>query len=193
MGKRHNLCGHPAYKIWLQMKQRCTNPKTKFFKYYGGRGISVCDRWMKSFPAFAQDMGERPEGFTLDRINTDGNYEPGNCRWASRKEQMFNVRCARKVTIEGVEYIASLLADMSGLKTDTIIARAKRNLTLQEVLDPKRRVFLEGLAMSPNNQHKTHCRHGHEYTPENTYRTPAGYRQCRQCNRIQTLKSRGKL
>lgn len=84
--------GTNGYWAWVQMKQRCNNPNNRNYKYYGGRGIKVCDRWAKSFIAFIEDMGERPNGLTLDRINVDGNYEPGNCRWATWSEQQLNKR-----------------------------------------------------------------------------------------------------
>lgn len=83
---------HPLYSTWYGMKQRCNNPKDPKYKYWGARGISVCERWMNSFKAFVEDMGERPEGTTIDRINNDGNYEPCNCRWASYVEQNRNQR-----------------------------------------------------------------------------------------------------
>lgn len=89
---KHGASESSEFKSWASAKQRCFNPKNKGYKYWGGRGITMCDRWRDSFAAFIEDMGSRPKGLSLDRINNDGNYEPGNCRWTDRITQRRNSR-----------------------------------------------------------------------------------------------------
>jgi hypothetical protein len=93
---KHGMSFTPEYKAWCNMKNRCLNPKLPIYKYYGGRGIKVCDRWMNSFENFLADMGKKPSlELTIDRVDNNGNYEPGNCRWATMKEQSFNKRTTK--------------------------------------------------------------------------------------------------
>lgn len=94
---RHGMCESREYRTWASMLKRCTKPGAKAFPYYGGRGIAVCDRWLHSFENFYADMGPKPQGLSIDRINNDGNYEPGNCRWATAKQQAANKRPRRKL------------------------------------------------------------------------------------------------
>lgn len=94
--RKHGHCGNNAptteYHIWSAMIQRCTNPRNTDFHNYGGRGISVCQEWRDSFELFLNDVGRRPRNLTLDRIDNNGNYEPGNVRWATKSQQTRNSR-----------------------------------------------------------------------------------------------------
>lgn len=100
---RHGMKKTRVYTSWRGMKSRCLNDKTRDYNNYGGRGIKVCERWMK-FSNFYKDMGDCPEGFTLDRIDVNGNYEPSNCRWADKTTQSENRRvfCKNKTGCTGV-------------------------------------------------------------------------------------------
>lgn len=176
----------PYYHVWRSMKDRCLNPNSKAYPDYGGRGISICDSWLNDYRQFAEDMGERPKGYSLDRIDNDGDYSPENCKWSSRKEQQRNQRVTRMVVIEGKEYRAVDLADISGLKTDSIVERADQNLSYEEVICPKKRVFTDGLALGgkangKRQQSKTHCPQGHPYDAANTRYSKEGFRRCRAC------------
>jgi hypothetical protein len=119
---KHRLCESGAYASWDAMIQRCTNPKTKKYAYYGGRGISVCAQWLSSFEQFHSDMGDRPIGMTIDRRETNGNYEPGNCKWATKSEQALNKRQRFMWVVNGAEYkTIAAASDEFGVCHQTIL------------------------------------------------------------------------
>lgn len=122
--RRDNMA---EYKCWDHMVYRCVNPDSEAYANYGGRGITVCERWRDSFDAFLNDMGSRPSRLhTIDRIDNDGNYEPGNCRWATKREQANNKRDTVKVAYHGREVTISDLRLAAGLKHSTLFMRIQK-------------------------------------------------------------------
>lgn len=128
-----DFSGRAIYNTWYAMLHRCYNPSNANYRYYGGRGIRVCERWRKSRRAFVSDMGPRPEGMTLDRIDNDGDYEPGNCRWATRTEQQNNTRLTHFVEINGTRLSVSEWARKIGISPTGFRGRV-RALPPSEVL-----------------------------------------------------------
>ena len=121
----HGLKGTPTYNSWKSMKTRCLNQRSNNWQRYGGRGIVICERWL-SFPNFLADMGERPEGTSLDRIDNNGPYEPGNCRWATREEQANNTSQNIFADWGGQRKTATQLARMLGLNNKRVSKHVKR-------------------------------------------------------------------
>lgn len=127
-----------SYISWSSMLQRCNNKNHTSYKNYGGRGISVCDRWLK-FENFYEDMGERKKGVTLDRIDNNGNYEPENCRWATYLQQGNNTRRTKDVECRGKSQSLSQWARELGLSRSCLSARIARGMSIEEALSPKRK------------------------------------------------------
>lgn len=118
----HGRSKEPIYRIWRAMLTRCRNPNSRAYLNYGGRGIDVCPRW-EVFANFYSDMGDRPQGMSLDRIDNDLGYSPKNCRWADRRTQNLNVRGRRQITANGRTMHIVEWADETGLSVSTIWAR----------------------------------------------------------------------
>lgn len=115
-----------TYDVWAAMIQRCTNSNNPNYPRYGGRGITVCDRW-RTFENFLADMGERPAGLSIEREDNDGHYAPGNCRWATRAEQASNTRRNVKVTLQGQTKTVSEWCRDLGLNVSTVFKRISRS------------------------------------------------------------------
>ncbi len=128
---RRGLKGR-TYRAWIAMRTRCRNPRQPGWDDYGGRGISIAPEW-ESFEQFLSDMGECPEGMTLDRIDSDGGYGPGNCRWATRAEQNRNTRRNVFVDYQGQRMTISEAARASGLLASTLSARVRAGKTGAEL------------------------------------------------------------
>lgn len=167
--KTHGLGRSRIQKIWWCMNNRCYNPRSKDYPMYGGRGINVCDNWRASPVALLADMGEPPEGKSLDRKDNDGNYEPSNCQWATPTQQARNTRSNKLISFNGKTQPMAAWAEEFGLKKATLHDRLKSGWEIERAL-----------TTSATPAILTHCKHGHEFTVENTY-INEGSRHCRKC------------
>lgn len=123
------------YRAYLSMKDRCCRPENHAYSQYGGRGICVCDRWLDSFQNFIADMGPKPDpSYSLDRKENNGNYEPGNCRWATRTEQARNTRRSQNLTLGAETLSLTAWSKKSGLDKKTITKRLAKGMSVAEAL-----------------------------------------------------------
>lgn len=132
----HDASGRSTreYAAWRAAKNRCANPRNRSYPHYGGRGITMCEAWLK-YENFLSDMGKCPPGLTLDRIDNNGNYEPGNCRWASVSAQANNRRTNRILHHEGLSLTVSQWSARTGISTARIIQRIKKGWSTQRALE----------------------------------------------------------
>jgi hypothetical protein len=136
--RTHGMSKTPEYRVWSLMRDRCSNPNNKKFADYGGRGIAVHATWQTSFEAFFADMGKRPfPRAEIERINNNGNYEPGNCRWATRQEQTRNKRNNHLLTFNGRTQTIAAWAGETGIPARTIRKRVVEfGWDVAKALDP---------------------------------------------------------
>jgi len=122
------------YKTWSWMKARCLQKKSGNYKYYGGRGIKVCDRWMV-FENFLEDMGKQPERSSLDRIDSNGDYTPENCKWSNKEEQMNNTRRNTQITYKSKTQTLAQWSRETGIPVGIILKRLKSGMDYADVFD----------------------------------------------------------
>ncbi len=133
----HGMLNTPIYRSWQSMIQRCVNPNNDRYAQYGGRGIKVYSRWRNNFFNFLNDMGDRPKGTSLDRIDNDGNYTPVNCRWATPLEQQNNMKSNIRVSIGGTTHSIAQWARIKRINAHTIRCRIRRGWpSIKAVLEP---------------------------------------------------------
>ena len=130
----HGMTNTRVYGIWQQMKDRCLNSKNPHFYCYGGRGITVCERWKNSFENFLSDMGNPNNDLSIDRIDPDGNYEPSNCRWATVYQQAHNKRNTIRVTIDGVTDTIDKWEELSPVRGHTIRKRLRQGYNARDAV-----------------------------------------------------------
>lgn len=136
----HGCTDTVLHNLWMGMLSRCSNKNEKSYPRYGGRGISVCDRWKESFVNFKNDVGERPDGCSLDRINNDGNYEPGNVRWATRAVQARNTRRTIMITAFGETLCIQDQANKFAIGASIVRSRINLGWSIEDALTtPPRR------------------------------------------------------
>jgi len=138
--ERHGMNKSPEHRIWVGMKQRCYNPNKKDYKWYGAKGITVCDEWLNSFVAFFEHVGNRPSpSHSIDRIDTTKGYEKGNVKWSTQKEQIDNTTVVRMVEINGKTQSISAWEREMGLSKGRVKARENSGWSTQEaILTPSR-------------------------------------------------------
>lgn len=184
-----------AYSRWRQMIARCTNPRHVGWKNYGGRGITVCDRWLASFDAYYEDVNDPPfDGATIDRIDNDGDYTCGQCpdeirnwRWATRQTQSLNRRPYVSFESKKTHCPAGHAYD----EQNTYVAPTTGHRTCRACALDRDRVR-HNWSGKPYGSSRTECPQGHPYDEANTYRSPDGHRSCKKCRAAASARHRAR-
>lgn len=133
-GITHGMSNTPTYTSYHAMVKRCNNPNDPAYPNYGGRGVTVCDRWLERFENFLEDMGNRPKDTSIDRINNEKGYSKENCRWSNRTEQQNNTRSNRKISYKGRDYSVKEVSEKTGIGISSIRSRIQLGWTDEEII-----------------------------------------------------------
>jgi hypothetical protein len=153
---KHRMSQSPTYRSWINMRRRCLDKNHHQYSEYGGRGITICQRW-DDFTLFLSDMGERTSGNTIDRIDVNGPYSPGNCRWANAMVQMNNRRITSRITFQGETLSIREWSTKTGIPRNTLAARLYCGWTAEKILSTPykvRRPRRKGPAPAPKGRFK---------------------------------------
>ncbi len=169
----------PVYKVWSSIIQRCTNPRNAKYQDYGGRGITVCERW-RDFDHFYKDVGPKPfQGAQIDRIDNDKGYLPGNVRWATRQENQRNRRANHTLTCKGVTRCIQEWSEVTGIKPNTILTRIRRGWRPEQALEIERREPLNRLSEAEKKRRTRACQEcGSDFIPRPTQVREGGGKYC---------------
>lgn len=151
---KHGFYGHFLYHTWNGMMDRCSNPSSKGYPRYGGRGISVCPRWHSVDNFISDNEPLWSDGLTLDRENNDGNYEPSNCRWVTRKVQQNNRSSNNVLSFNGRSMTASQWAESLGISRNCLYARLKKGYTLERALTMEKQKAYRGSKSLPSDSYR---------------------------------------
>jgi len=179
---KHGLSHTKEYHVWVAMRTRCNNPESKTYENYGGRGISVCARWDKSFGSFYADMGICPDGYQIDRMDNNGDYHPENCKWVSKAENSRNKRNNVYVEIDGVKKVVTDWAKQYGVGVSTF--RNRINLLGWTKEDAITKPIWKGFS--------EYCNNGHLLSEVGFIVSKKGKKRCKQCQREYDKKRKRK-
>ena len=146
INKTHGMTHSREFHTWVGMKARCLNPENPSYKNYGGRGITICDKWLDSFENFLSDMGPCPQNYSLDRIDVNGNYNPENCRWADNITQSNNKRTNIFVTVNGEELTLTQACQKLNLSYKAVHQRMRRGQSIYQALNTATETATQGAA-----------------------------------------------
>lgn len=187
---KHGMSRTRIYGLWRHMIDRCTRNTHRSFHNYGGRGITVCERWLTSFDFFYQDMGDCPKGMSLDRIDNEKGYAPENCRWASWDVQASNKRVCVYFEWNGQRLTLAEWGKILGIPYDVLRKRYRNGWNTEKIL-----ITPVDVRLSRNHPPLTHCKRGHLLDEKNTYLNfsrPMVQRVCRTCQTEHSRQSRAR-